>query len=104
MYQTYLSFKLSFKKRMCFSTMRVTCLTLLPDHPYSTQPQVQTFKLLVMHFFQPPVISYMLYFIHMLYATKESIVIMRECLKLGWKCIFTHVTSDQRLSEKAFIF
>jgi len=29
---------------------------------------------------------------------------MQECLKLGWKCIFIHVTNDLRLSEKAFIF
>lgn len=52
--------------------MRATCLTLLPDHPYITQPQLQIFKLLIMHFFQPPVISYMLSFIHKLYGKKKT--------------------------------
>jgi hypothetical protein len=88
---------------MRFSTMRATCLTLLPHHPYSTQPQLQIFKLLVMHFLQPPVISYVVFYTKTKRKKKNN-VIMQECLKLGWKCIFTHVTNVQRLSEKAFIF
>jgi allantoicase len=39
----------------------------------------------------------MLYCINTLNGKKKHYVIKLECLKLGWKCIFTHVTIQKKL-------